>query len=56
MRDSTLRIMARIDALDQEDPYSGSHRLVDYLARGGIPISRDQARNLVRRMSLRAIY
>ncbi len=30
--------------------------MVDYLAREGIPISRDRARNLVRRMGLRAIY
>ena len=28
----------------------------DYLAREGIPISRDQVRNLMRRMGLRAIY
>jgi putative transposase len=30
--------------------------MVDYLAREGIPISRDRARNLMRRMGLRAIY
>jgi putative transposase len=53
---STLRIMARIDALYLEDPCSGSRRMVDYLAREEIPISRDRARNLVRRMGLRAIY
>ena len=56
MRDSTLRIMARIDALYLEDPCSGSRRMVDYLAREGIPISRDRARNLMHRMGLRAIY
>jgi putative transposase len=56
IRDSTLRIMARIDALYLEDPCSGSRRMVDYLAREGIPISRDRARNLMRRMGLRAIY
>jgi hypothetical protein len=56
VRDSTLRIMARIDALYLEDPCSGSRRMVDYLAREGIPISRDRARNLMRRMGLRAIY
>ena len=55
VRESTLRIMARIDALDLEDPCSGSRRMVDYLAREGIPISRDRARNLMRRMGLRAI-
>ena len=56
MRESTLRIMARIDALYLEDPCSGSRRMVDYLARDGIPISRDRVRNLMRRMGLRAIY
>jgi putative transposase len=30
--------------------------MVDYLARDGIPISRDRVRNLMRRMGLRAIY
>ena len=47
--------MARIDALYLDDPCSGSRRMVDYLAREGIPISRDRARNLMRRMGLRAI-
>jgi putative transposase len=56
VRASTLRIMARIDALYLEDPCSGSRRMVEYLAREGIPISRDRARNLMRRMGLRAIY
>jgi putative transposase len=48
--------MARIDALHLEGPCSGSRRMVDYLAQEGIPISRDRARNLMRRMGLRAIY
>lgn len=56
VRESTLRIMDRIDALYLEDPCSGSRRLVDDLARVGIPISRDRVRNLMRRMGLRAIY
>ncbi|WP_231598251.1 IS3 family transposase [Synechococcus sp. CBW1002] len=56
VRVSTLRIMARIDALYLEDPCSGSRRMVDYLAQDGIPISRDRVRNLMRRMGLRAIY
>ena len=56
VRESTLRLMARLDALYLEDPCSGSRRMVDYLAREGIPISRDRARNLMRRMGLRAIY
>jgi len=48
--------MARIDALFLEDPCCGSRRMVDYLARDGIPISRDRVRNLMHRMGLRAIY
>ena len=48
--------MARIDAHYLEDPCSGSRRMVGYLARDGIPISRDQVRNLMHRMGLRAIY
>ena len=56
VRASTLRIMARIDAFYLEDPCSGSRRMVEYLAREGIPISRDRVRNLMRRMGLRAIY
>ncbi len=56
MRASTLRIIARIDALSLEDPCSCSRRMVDYLAREGIPTSRDRVRNLIRRMALRAIY
>ena len=48
--------MARINALNLEDHYSGSRRTVGYLARYGIPISRDGVRNLMRCMGLRAIY
>jgi putative transposase len=48
--------MARIDALYLEDLCSGSRRMVDYLAREGIPISRDRVRILMRRRGLRAIY
>jgi len=51
-----LQIMTSIDALYLDDPCSGSRRMVAYLAREGIPISRDRARNLMRRMGLRAIY
>ncbi len=51
-----MRIMARIDALYLEDPCSGSRRMVGYLARDGIPTSRDRVRNLMRRMGLWAIY
>ena len=48
--------MARIDALYLEDPCSSSRRMVDYLAREGIRISRDRVQNLMRRRGLRAIY
>ena len=34
----------------------GGRRMVDDLAREGIPISRDRVRNLMRRIGLRAIY
>ena len=50
VRESTLQIMARIDDLYLEDPCSGSRRMVDYLAREGIPISRDRVRKLMWRM------
>ncbi len=55
VRESTLRIMARIDAVYLEDPTAGSRRMVQYLARDGIPICRDRVRNLMRPMGLRAI-
>jgi putative transposase len=48
VRESTLQIMARIDALYLEDPCSGSRRMVYCLAQEGIPISRDRVRNLIR--------
>lgn len=48
--------MARIDALYLDDPCSGSRRMVEYLAREGIPISRDRVRKLMRHMGLRAVY
>ena len=44
-----------IDTFYLEDPCSGSCRMVGYLARDGIPISRARMRNLMRRMGLRAI-
>ena len=56
VREYTVRIMARINALYLEDPTAGSPRMVQYLARDGIPISRDRVPNLMRRMELRAIY
>jgi putative transposase len=56
VRESTLRIMARIDVLSLEDPCCGSRRMVNYLAREGIPISRDRTRNLMKRMGIWAIY
>jgi putative transposase len=48
--------MARIDAHYLDDSGSGSRRMVGYLARDGIPISRDRDRNLMRRMGLWSIY
>jgi putative transposase len=42
VRESTLRIMARIDALYLEDPCSGSRRMVGYLAREGLPITNSE--------------
>jgi putative transposase len=54
VRQSMLRIMAKIDALDLEAPCSGSRRMVDDLAKDGIPISRDWVRNLMHRMGLQA--
>jgi hypothetical protein len=56
VRDSTLRIMARIDALYLLAPCSGSRRMVGYLARDGILINRARVQNLMRRMGVRAIY
>ncbi len=56
VRQSTLGIMARFDTLYLKDPCTGSRRMVAYLAREGIPISRDRVRNLRRRMGIRAIY
>jgi len=47
-------IMARINALCLEDPCSGGRRMVGYLAREGIPNSRDRVRNLMLRVGLRA--
>ena len=49
VRESTLRIMELIDTFYLEGPCSGSRRMVGYLARDGIPISRDRVRNLMRR-------
>jgi putative transposase len=48
VRESTLLIMARIDALYLEDPGSGSRRMVVYLAREGIPIWRSEPHALHR--------
>ena len=56
IRESTLRIMARIDALYFVDLACESRRMVDYLANEGILISHDRVRNLMHRMGLRGIY
>ena len=55
MNESTLQIMARINALQLEIPYS-CRRKVDNLVRKGVPIIRDRVRNLMRHMGLRTIY
>ena len=52
VRELTLRITARIDALDLDDPCSGRRRMVEDLAREGIAISRDRVRCLMRRQGL----
>ena len=56
VRESTLRIMAKIDAFDLKDPCSGIRRMVGYLAREGILISRGHARNFMRGMGLRSVH
>ncbi len=56
VRESTLPVMGRIEAFYLEDPCSGSRRMVAYLAREGIPMGRDNVRNLMHRMDLRANY
>ena len=55
VRKSTLAVMARIDALDLEDPCSGSRLMVDYLAREGIPIGRDHLPCLVDLTQIKSI-
>jgi putative transposase len=55
VRESTLRIMARIDALYLEDPSSGNRRMVGWLAREGILIIGDLMRIIMRTMGLRSI-
>lgn len=42
-----IHIMTSINALYLEDLCSGRHRMVEYLARKAIPISRDRVRNLL---------
>lgn len=51
-----MQIMARIDAHYLEDPWSGSRRIVEYLARERIPISRKCGHKPMGRMSLRANF
>ena len=55
VRESMLRILARIVAFHLEAPTAGSRRLVPVMARDGIPTSRDHGRNLLRHKELRAI-
>jgi putative transposase len=55
-RETTLRIMARINTFYLENPCRSIRCVVDYLVREGIVISRDRVRNLMQRMSLQAIH
>lgn len=55
VHESTLGIMARIDALYLEDPTSGSRRMVGWLAREGILIIGVLMRIIMRTMGLRSI-
>lgn len=48
--------MARIKNLYLDDPFSGRRRMVGYLAREGIPSSRERVRNSFCCMGLLAIY
>ena len=48
--------MAWIDTFALEDRCSGSSRMVGYLGKDGIPISRDRMGNLLQRSGLRAIF
>jgi len=56
LRGSTVWIMVRIDTIFLEEPCSCSRRMVGYLARDEIPISRNRVQNLMRSMGLPAIY
>ena len=56
VQESTLQIMVRIDTFYMENSCRGSRRMMGYLARDKIPISRGRVRNLMRRVGLRAIY
>ena len=52
MLKESLRIIARIDALFPDDPYSRSRRMLDNLTRDRIPNSRDRVRNLVQLLGI----
>jgi len=56
VRESMMRIMGRIDALYLKDLCSAGRRMAEYLAREGIPVSRDQVLKLMKRIGLLAIY
>jgi len=56
LRHPTLGIIARTAAIYLEDPANGSRRIMHYLAREAIAISRERVHNLVRSMGLQAIY
>ena len=56
MRVSMLQIMSGITELYLDNPCNGRRRMVAYLTRAGIPMSRDRVRNLMPSMGLRAMY
>src|SRR4029077_11352925 len=51
-----LAIMRRIDELHLDYPFAGSRMLRDLLRGEGIAIGRDQARTMMRRMAIEAVY
>jgi hypothetical protein len=56
IRHSMLRIMARIDAFNLENPCSGTRLIIAYFARQGIAICHDRVRIFTCRMSILAFH
>ena len=51
-----LKIMARIDALYLDGLSSSNHRMLEYLAKEGVVVSRYQTLFLMRSIGFQAIY